>query len=223
MALDIDFTRRNKKPRLLTEPERDMLDEFVDSIHYSSRYVQRRPLRIPPRRVAEADAQEDPQGLLRRLARHAQAAVGGGVAGAGHHAEPRVGALRGARAGAAYSAVQASDQLPTSRPALSQWPLFDSVHTCEDDQHVKLKEKKEKKGNSEKHSQIASCPGSGKRRYSASGSGKQRAREKESSSPQKNHDGGQDPAADPTAISPPRMSLSSFVVAVILALFPIRP
>ena len=38
-ALDIDFSRRNKKPRLLTDVEREKLDEFVDSIHYSSRYV----------------------------------------------------------------------------------------------------------------------------------------------------------------------------------------
>lgn len=38
-ALDIDYTRRNKKPRLLTDSERDKLDEFIDSIHYSSRYV----------------------------------------------------------------------------------------------------------------------------------------------------------------------------------------
>lgn len=37
--MDIDFTRRNKKPRLLTDSERDKLDEFVDSIHYSSRYA----------------------------------------------------------------------------------------------------------------------------------------------------------------------------------------
>jgi len=36
--MDIDHTRRNKKPRLLTDSERDKLDEFVDSIHYSSRY-----------------------------------------------------------------------------------------------------------------------------------------------------------------------------------------
>jgi len=39
MALDIDFTRRNKKPRLLTDAERDQLDEFIDAIHYSSRYA----------------------------------------------------------------------------------------------------------------------------------------------------------------------------------------
>lgn len=38
MAVDIDFTRRNKKARLLTDSERDKLDEFIDSIHYSSRY-----------------------------------------------------------------------------------------------------------------------------------------------------------------------------------------
>lgn len=37
MALDIDYTRRNKKPRLLTDAEKDKLDEFVDAIHYSSR------------------------------------------------------------------------------------------------------------------------------------------------------------------------------------------
>ncbi|KAI7305200.1 hypothetical protein KC315_g14799, partial [Hortaea werneckii] len=37
-AMDIDYTRRNKKPRLLNDVERDQLDEFVDSIHYSSRY-----------------------------------------------------------------------------------------------------------------------------------------------------------------------------------------
>ncbi len=36
---EIDFTRRNKKPRLLTDGEKDKLDEFVDSIHYSSRSV----------------------------------------------------------------------------------------------------------------------------------------------------------------------------------------
>ncbi|KAK3112533.1 Cyclin-dependent kinases regulatory subunit (Cell division control protein cks1) [Teratosphaeriaceae sp. CCFEE 6253] len=38
MALDIDHTRRNKKPRGLTDAERDQLDEFIDAIHYSSRY-----------------------------------------------------------------------------------------------------------------------------------------------------------------------------------------
>ena len=36
-ALDIDYTRRNKKPRPLSDAERDQLDEFIDSIHYSSR------------------------------------------------------------------------------------------------------------------------------------------------------------------------------------------
>ncbi|PSK60501.1 cyclin-dependent kinases regulatory subunit [Elsinoe australis] len=35
---DIDFTRRNKKPRPLSESEKERLDEFVESIHYSSRY-----------------------------------------------------------------------------------------------------------------------------------------------------------------------------------------
>lgn len=36
---DIDVTRRNKKPRLLLDKERANLQEFVDSIHYSARYV----------------------------------------------------------------------------------------------------------------------------------------------------------------------------------------
>lgn len=45
MAMDIDYTRRNKKPRLLNDNERDKLDEFVDSIHYSSRCVQSSPSR----------------------------------------------------------------------------------------------------------------------------------------------------------------------------------
>jgi hypothetical protein len=37
--LDIDFTRRNKKPRPLSEHEKEKLDEFVDAIHYSARWV----------------------------------------------------------------------------------------------------------------------------------------------------------------------------------------
>lgn len=36
--MDIDPVRRNKKPRLLLESERERLDEFIDSIHYSARY-----------------------------------------------------------------------------------------------------------------------------------------------------------------------------------------
>jgi cyclin-dependent kinase regulatory subunit CKS1 len=36
--MDIDPSRRNKKPRLLLESERERLDEFIDSIHYSARY-----------------------------------------------------------------------------------------------------------------------------------------------------------------------------------------
>ncbi|CAG8918037.1 unnamed protein product [Penicillium salamii] len=38
LTMDIDPARRNKKPRLLMENEREKLDEFVDSIHYSARY-----------------------------------------------------------------------------------------------------------------------------------------------------------------------------------------
>ncbi|KAJ5491560.1 cyclin-dependent kinases regulatory subunit [Penicillium diatomitis] len=37
--MEIDMSRRNKKPRLLLESERERLDEFIDSIHYSARYV----------------------------------------------------------------------------------------------------------------------------------------------------------------------------------------
>jgi cyclin-dependent kinase regulatory subunit CKS1 len=36
--MDIDSSRRNKKPRLLLESERERLEEFIDSIHYSARY-----------------------------------------------------------------------------------------------------------------------------------------------------------------------------------------
>jgi cyclin-dependent kinase regulatory subunit CKS1 len=42
--MDIDFTRRNKKPRPLSEHEKEKLDEFVDAIHYSARCVD--PLRV---------------------------------------------------------------------------------------------------------------------------------------------------------------------------------
>lgn len=37
--MDIDFTRRNKKPRPLTEHEKDKLEEFIEAIHYSARYA----------------------------------------------------------------------------------------------------------------------------------------------------------------------------------------
>ncbi|KAL7650717.1 Cyclin-dependent kinases regulatory subunit (Cell division control protein cks1) [Aspergillus niger] len=36
--MDIDLSRRNKKPRPLLESERERLEEFIDSIHYSARY-----------------------------------------------------------------------------------------------------------------------------------------------------------------------------------------
>ncbi|KAI9835724.1 MAG: transcription factor [Sarea resinae] len=34
----MDYNRRNKKPRLLSEPERERLEEYADAIHYSARY-----------------------------------------------------------------------------------------------------------------------------------------------------------------------------------------
>jgi len=37
--MDIDLTRRNKKPRAISEAERAKLEEFVENIHYSARYV----------------------------------------------------------------------------------------------------------------------------------------------------------------------------------------
>ena len=35
----LDNDRRNRHPRLLTEAERDRVEEFIESIHYSSRYA----------------------------------------------------------------------------------------------------------------------------------------------------------------------------------------
>jgi hypothetical protein len=37
--MDIDITRRNKRPRPLSEEEQAKLKEFVDAIHYSARYA----------------------------------------------------------------------------------------------------------------------------------------------------------------------------------------
>jgi hypothetical protein len=34
---DLDYSRRNKSPRPLSEAERERLEEFIDSIHYSAR------------------------------------------------------------------------------------------------------------------------------------------------------------------------------------------
>ncbi|KAL8647952.1 MAG: hypothetical protein Q9210_005257 [Variospora velana] len=34
----IDPDRRNRHPRMLTEAERERVEEFIDQIHYSSRY-----------------------------------------------------------------------------------------------------------------------------------------------------------------------------------------
>ncbi|KAL2271041.1 hypothetical protein VTJ83DRAFT_412 [Remersonia thermophila] len=36
--MGIDVSRRNRVPRPLSEDERARLDEFIDSIHYSTRY-----------------------------------------------------------------------------------------------------------------------------------------------------------------------------------------
>lgn len=38
IMIDLDYSRRNKTPRPLSENERARLEEFIDSIHYSPRY-----------------------------------------------------------------------------------------------------------------------------------------------------------------------------------------
>ena len=35
----VDSSRRNRQPRLLTTSERERLEEFIDNISYSARYV----------------------------------------------------------------------------------------------------------------------------------------------------------------------------------------
>lgn len=37
--MGIDLSRRNLAPRPLTDVERGRLEEFIDTIHYSARYV----------------------------------------------------------------------------------------------------------------------------------------------------------------------------------------
>ena len=39
MSSDLDYSRRNKVPRQLTESEKARLEEFIDSIHYSARLL----------------------------------------------------------------------------------------------------------------------------------------------------------------------------------------
>ncbi len=46
--MDIDTSRRNKSPRPLSDSERARLEEFIDSIHYSARWV------VPDEDVDEA-------------------------------------------------------------------------------------------------------------------------------------------------------------------------
>jgi hypothetical protein len=36
---DVDYSRRNKVPRIISENEKAKLEEFIDSIHYSARSV----------------------------------------------------------------------------------------------------------------------------------------------------------------------------------------
>ena len=105
---DIDPARRNKKPRLLQDGERARLEEYIDSIGYSARYIQslqgfyvltdawqilRQRIRIPTCAAAESDAQSHSTGLLRSFERHPEATVGGRMASPRHNSELRLGAL----------------------------------------------------------------------------------------------------------------------------------
>ncbi|KAB8611400.1 hypothetical protein FH972_025905 [Carpinus fangiana] len=113
-----------------------------DPLTLSPFQIFRRRIRVPARPAAEEYAQGNPTRLLRRLARHPQAAVGGRVAGPRHHAEPGLGALRGARARAAHSALQAAEELPAAGvsgrgdgcmfrlPLGRSSPLFSVVEGC---------------------------------------------------------------------------------------------
>jgi len=40
---DLDYNRRNKVPRPLSDSEKARLEEFIDSIHYSARWVSPKP------------------------------------------------------------------------------------------------------------------------------------------------------------------------------------
>lgn len=53
MSSDTDYNRRNKVPRQLTESEKARLEEFIDSIHYSSRSVSALPLLATLRRIID--------------------------------------------------------------------------------------------------------------------------------------------------------------------------
>lgn len=102
--MGIDTSRRNVKPRPLTDNERARLEEFLESIHYSSRSV------APPRRyrhsslttpsplqvlgqririqacaVAKAHAEGHTKGVPRLLKGDTEAALGRRVAVNGHH------------------------------------------------------------------------------------------------------------------------------------------
>ncbi|KAK3179043.1 transcription factor, partial [Lepraria neglecta] len=53
----MDHDRRNKQPRMLTKAERDRLEEFIESIQYSSRYsddvFEYRHVQLPKEMVKE--------------------------------------------------------------------------------------------------------------------------------------------------------------------------
>lgn len=55
--MGIDTSRRNRVPRPLTDDERARLDEFIDSIHYSTRCVVARR-QLVPETFADVDARQ---------------------------------------------------------------------------------------------------------------------------------------------------------------------
>lgn len=60
--MNIDISRRNPTPRPLSDDERAILEEYIDSIHYSARYVRSAvsPLRRIDRYFAQGEGQCDP-------------------------------------------------------------------------------------------------------------------------------------------------------------------
>ncbi|KAJ5825530.1 hypothetical protein N7474_002668 [Penicillium riverlandense] len=120
--MEIDPTRRNKKPRLLLESERERLDEFIDSIHYSARYsddkFEYRHVQLPKNMLKKIPAEyfDSAKGTLKLLWEEEWRALGITQVASPNTterakanlllAELGMGTLRGARARAAHPAIQ---------------------------------------------------------------------------------------------------------------------
>ncbi|KAB5578215.1 cyclin-dependent kinase regulatory subunit [Coniochaeta sp. 2T2.1] len=72
-GMGIDTSRRNRVPRPLTDSERQRLEEFVDAIHYSSRYnddqYEYRHVQIPKQmlKVIPSEYHDKAKGTLKLL------------------------------------------------------------------------------------------------------------------------------------------------------------